>query len=51
MRFSITGVDGKKYSLEVDYQANKMVAGSAIFQGAGMPCGIGRGERGTLRIE
>ena len=51
MRFSITNVDGKRYSLEVDYQTNKVVAGSALFQDAGMPCGIVPGERGTLRIE
>ena len=51
MRFSITNVDGKRYSLEVDYRANKMVAGSAIFRDAGMPCGAGHNERGMLRIE
>ncbi|KAJ3550528.1 hypothetical protein NMY22_g423 [Coprinellus aureogranulatus] len=50
MRFSITNVDGRRVSLEIDYRANKMVAGSAVFQEAGMPCLDGN-RRGKLRIE
>lgn len=49
-RFHITGVDGKHYSLEIDYQWTKMVHGTAKFRGAGMPRERGKG-RGHLIIE
>ncbi|KAF6754412.1 hypothetical protein DFP72DRAFT_1170154 [Ephemerocybe angulata] len=49
-RFSITGVDGKRYSLEIDYRASKMISGFATFQDAGMPLLNGKG-RGKLTIE
>lgn len=49
-RFHITGVDGKAYSLEIDYQWTKMVQGSAKFRGAGLPRERGLG-RGHLIIE
>lgn len=48
--FSVTGVDGKKYSLEVDYPRSKMTSGRATFMGAGMPL-LDRKKRGKLTIE
>src|SRR5690606_13157761 len=49
-RFSVTGVDEKKYSLEVDYLNSKMITGRAIFKGAGMPLLDGK-RRGKMTIE
>jgi len=49
-RFTITGIGGEKYSLEVDYCERRMVNGTAIFRGAGMPRCDGKG-RGSLAIE
>lgn len=49
-RFHITGVDGKSYSLEVDYRFTGMVHGSAKFRGAGLPHTRERG-RGKLVVE
>lgn len=49
-RFHITGVDGKSYSLEVDYRFTGMVHGSAKFRGAGLPHSRERG-RGKLVVE
>lgn len=49
-RFHITGVDGKEYSLEIDYRWMKAINGTAKFRGAGMPRERGLG-RGHLIIE
>ena len=49
-RFHITGVDGKNYSLEVDYRLTGMTHGSAKFRGAGLPHSEYRG-RGKLVVE
>lgn len=49
-RFSITGIDGKKYAVEIDYVFSKMVVGSVTFYEAGMPRPDGKG-RGKFTIE
>lgn len=48
-RFHVEGYDHKTYSLEVDYQWNKMIHGSAKFRGAGFR--RKGGGRGHLIIE
>lgn len=43
-RFSVAGIDGKKYTEEIDYRLSKMVDGSVTFYEAGMPMSDGRGR-------
>ncbi|KAJ2922361.1 hypothetical protein H1R20_g14731, partial [Candolleomyces eurysporus] len=43
-RFTVTGIDGKKYAVEIDYRFSKMVAGSVTFYKAGMPRPDGKGK-------
>jgi DnaJ-class molecular chaperone len=43
-QFSVTRIDGKKYTVEIDYRFSKMVDGSVTFYEAGMPMPDGRGR-------
>jgi hypothetical protein len=42
--FSVTGIDRKKYTVEIDYRLSKMVDGSVTFYEAWMPMSDGRGR-------